>query len=146
MNKKTIFLLLFALVGAGAFLAYKFVNKATKDFNDKKPSAVFSMNDLIEKSNSDTAALSQLKEKLIAVNGMVKKISKESTAISIELGDTSTTSSIICQVDNRYLTDFNNLKENDPINLKGVLRGYTIDTDLGLGNTIELNYCTLNKE
>jgi aspartyl/asparaginyl-tRNA synthetase len=88
--------------------------------------------------------LSELKDKLVGIDGNIKSIKNEANAIAIELGDTNTMSSIICQIDTRYTKEFNQLKTGEHIALKGIITGYTIDTDLGFGNTVEMNYCTKN--
>jgi hypothetical protein len=42
------------------------------------------------------------------------------------------------------LNDFSNVKEGDSLNIKGKIAGFTIDTDLGLGNTIQMIFCVKN--
>jgi tRNA_anti-like len=148
MNKKKVILIALLVIALGVFLFWKFyINKATNDFYNEKPSSEFSVNDLLDKSNKDTAALGKLKDQFIAVSGMVKKISRDSDAVTFELGDTTSPSSIILQMDKRHMEECINIKENQTINIKGVLQNYSIDTDdLGMGNTIELNYCCLHKK
>lgn len=142
MKKILIAVLAVALIG---ILAYKFVNKPIEDFASQKPVESFSMNDLIGKLESDTISLSKLKDQLVAVKGNVKKIVKDKEFITIEIGDSLTSSSIVCQVDERHLSDFENSQENSEVSLKGKLTGYTIDTDLGVFNSIEMKSCSLNK-
>lgn len=140
-----ILMVLFVLAGVGGFIVYKYVNKEAPDLSEGKPEVSYTLTELLEKS-SDTTTLYQYKDKLIAVSGNVKKISKEQNKISLELGDSSTVSSVICQVDDRHVADFSQLAENTSIQLKGVLRSVDMDeSGLGLGNTVQLNYCVINK-
>jgi aspartyl/asparaginyl-tRNA synthetase len=99
----------------------------------------------MEKTTADTSALNILKDVLVAVNGQVKSITKDEKSATIELGDTTSMSSITCQFDNRHLADLTSVKEGSQISVKGNITGFSIDTELGLGNTIEMKSCTLNK-
>lgn len=144
--KKSIKLILavLALAIIVAFIGFKFVNKPVNDYAEKEVNANFHFAQIMDKVSNDTASLSELKDKLVGIDGDIKSIKNEANAITIELGDTNTMSSIICQIDTRYTKEFNQLKPGEHIALKGIITGYTIDTDLGFGNTVEMNYCTKN--
>ncbi len=132
-----------------AFIAgiavWKYVHKSSDDFSSQKPEANFSFTQLMEKASSDTASLAQLKDKLVSIDGVIKNIKKEETSLTIELGDPSTMSSVICQIDPRHRSELEIKKEGEKISLKGKLTGFAIDTEMGLGNTIEMNFCSLNQ-
>jgi Cu/Ag efflux protein CusF len=146
MNQKLkICLLVIAAIFISALLVWKFVNKETEDFTNQKPTQTFSFQQIIDKTLTDTASLNKLKDVLIAVNGQVKKIIKDEKSVTIELGDTTSMSSITCQFDNRHLNELTSLNEGSQISVKGNITGFSIDTELGLGNTIEMKSCTLNK-
>jgi hypothetical protein len=146
MNKKLkIFLLVLATIVISAIIVWKFVNKATDDFANQKPAQTFTFQQIMEKASADTSALNKLKDVLVAVNGQVKTITKDEKSVTIELGDTSSMSSITCQFDNRHLADLTSVKEGSQISVKGNITGFSIDTELGLGNTIEMKSCILNK-
>lgn len=141
---RIVLVLLLVAVVAG-FIAYKFINKSAPDLSDSTPEKVFTWTELIDQS-SDTASLYQFKDKLIAVSGNVKKIAKDLNKITLELGDSNNVSSIICQVDDRHVADFANVKENSTAAIKGLLRSAEVDdSGLGLGNTVQLNYCVKSK-
>lgn len=146
MNKKLKFLLIavvgIALVGLGV---WKYANKATDDFANKKPDQTFTFQQIMEKTTTDTTSLNKLKDVLVAINGQVKTITKDEKSVTIEMGDASSMSSITCQFDNRHLGDLTSVKEGSQISVKGNITGFTVDTELGLGNTIEMKSCTLNK-
>lgn len=129
----------------GGFFAWKFINKSTEDFADKKASQTFTFQQIMDKASTDSNAINHLKDILVAVNGQVKTITKDEKSATIELGDTTSMSSITCQFDNRHLTDITSVKEGSQISVKGKITGFSIDTELGLGNTIEMKSCILNK-
>lgn len=143
MKRLKIFLTVFIILGIGAFAAWKYVNKGREDNSDQKPAMSCSVNELIGKCDADTTSLVPYKNKIVAVNGHVKSISKQADAITLELGDTTNLTSIVCQIDDRYLKDFDHVEVNQDVSLKGTMT-YDID-DLGMGNTIHLDNCTLHK-
>ena len=146
MNKKLkIFLLVITAILISAIIVWKFVNKATADFANQKPAQTFTFQQIMDKATADTSALNKLKDVLVAVNGQVKTITKDEKSVTIELGDTTSMSSITCQFDNRHLADLTSVKVGGQISVKGNITGFSIDTELGLGNTIEMKSCILNK-
>lgn len=147
MNKKLAYLLGFLIIAiVGIFIVLKFVNKPVNDYSSKEVKTTFSFADIMNKVSNDTASLTELKDQLVGIEGLVKKVTNDSTSTTLEIGDTTSMSSIICQIDARYKNDFSNLKPGDVIAVKGIITGYTIDTDLGFGNTVEMNYCTQLKK
>jgi len=146
MNKKLkIFLLVFVAISISAILVWKLVNKETADFSNQKPAKSFTFQQIMEKATTDSNTIKQLKDVLVAVNGQIKKITKDEKSVTIELGDTTSMSSITCQFDNRHLDELTTINEGSQISVKGNITGFSIDTELGLGNTIEMKSCTLNK-
>jgi hypothetical protein len=135
-------LFVIAIVG---FIVLKFVNKPVTDFASEKATATFNFNDIMNKVSNDTASLIELKDKLVAVSGQITQISNDESGTTIVLGDTNSMSTIICQIDKRYINDFSTSKPGENIAVKGIITGYSIDTELGLGNTVEMNYCSLQK-
>lgn len=124
---------------------WKMVNKPVHDYSTQEPQKEFSFNDIMNKVSNDTASLIELKDKLVAIKGKVKKVNIDAESVTVELGDTMSLSSIICQIDKRFTNDFKNLKLDSEIYIQGIITGYTIDTELNLGNTVEMNFCTLKK-
>lgn len=137
--------ILLILVAIGGAFAWKIINKEVDDFSNQKPSMSFTFMQLSDLLLNDTSKLSSFKEQLIAVEGMVKKVSKQDKQVSIEIGDSNTETSIVCQMDERYVSSVENVQENQAIKLKGKMTGFQVDTEMGLFNTIEMNYCSLNK-
>lgn len=144
MNKKLkIALFGLVLLGLAAFIGWQYVNQETDDVSRIKPSARFTMEELLEKTNSDTSELNQLKDQLILVTGPIRRIQRETSDVTIELGDTNSMASITCQLDHRHTQGTETLQQGSLVSIKGKLSGYTVDTDLGLGNTVEMNFCNL---
>lgn len=134
-----IFLVAVAIIG---FVAWKYVNKASEDFADQKPAVTISCKELLDKSSNDTAGVRKMIAQLVEVNGVIKKITNDSSACTIELGDSTSMSSIICQMDTRHIDESKSMKEGDDVTIKGKISGFEIDNELGLGNTIQMNYCS----
>lgn len=144
MNKKLkIFLIILSLFILGGFLTWKYINKATVDYSKKEADYTFTFDALIKKMETDT---SNLRNKLIAINGPIKKVIKDSNSVSLEIGYDSIMSSITCQIDNRHLADFENVVEGNKINIKGMVSGLNISEESLFGNTLEMTYCTLLKK
>lgn len=140
MKKLKIFFTVVIVLGIGAFAGWKYVNKGRIDNSNDKPVITYSVNELITKLDTDTTALSPYKNKMVAVHGQVKSVSKQQDAITLELGDSTMMSSIVCQIDDRYLNDFKQIEAHQEVSLKGMMT-YDMD-DLGMGNTIHLDNCT----
>jgi len=99
----------------------------------------------MDKTTGDTSSTNKLIGELVEVIGTIKTITRDSASTTVELGDTASLSSIICQIDKRHQDDFNTFKEGQEVVIKGKISGFNIDTELGLGNTIQMNYCSLHK-
>ena len=148
MNKKLkIVIILLLLIVVSVTGVWKYVNKASVDYSEQTPISTYTFKQLTDKANqNDTASLKKLIDQLISVNGTVKKINKDSLTTTVELSDTTCNTSVICQIDNRHQGECAVLKEGQAVCIKGKLCGYNIDTDLGLGNTLQMNYCSLDKQ
>jgi hypothetical protein len=146
MTRKLMYaLVVIAIVGVGAILVWKYVNKPSKDFVNEKIDFSYSCKDLLEKTSSDTAAASQLLNHLVGVDGEVINIIKEPNALTIELGSSSSNASVICQIDNRHLDDFKQTKVGDELSIKGKITACSADDELGIGSSIQMNFCSINK-
>jgi hypothetical protein len=126
----------------GGYYLWQYIQQPVKDLSKDKPYKEYTADILLYEVNSDTNLVHILMDKTISVKGGVKSIRTNENSITIEMGNASGSSSIVCQVDKRHLEPFRGVKENDTVTLKGTLSAYIVDTDLGLGNTLELNYCT----
>jgi lysyl-tRNA synthetase class II len=143
MRKIIKIVILLGIIGIiGAFIAYKYAMKPNDDLANATAKYKFSFAEIIEKTTNDTASLHKLKDEVIAINGRISKIEKDSNSMTIQMSDIHSQSSITCQIDQRHLNDFIQAKDGDEITIKGKIAAFTIDTELGLGNTIEMSFCT----
>ena len=145
-NKLKYTLVILAVIAIAGVIVLKYVNKAADDFSDTAPKATYSFKEIMDKTSNDTSSLSHLVDQLVAVKGVIKKLTTDSSSTTVELGDSSSTSSIICQIDSRHRATCSFLKEGQPVCIKGKISGFNIDLDLGLGNTMQMNYCSLEKK
>lgn len=137
----------FTLAMLLGILTWKFViNKEVTDHKNTKSEYSLSMENLIQEAEKNDSVMNvTYMNKLIEVKGKIRNIETDMKSTTIELGDTLSMSSVSCQMDERYSDELKQLKENEEIKIKGVYSGATSDTELGLGSTIILNYCTINK-
>ncbi len=146
MKRKFMYALVaLAIAGLGALLLRNYVNKPNKDFVNEKIDFSYSCKDLLEKTSSDTAAATQLLNHLVGVDGEVLHITQDDNALTIELGSSSSNSSVICRIDDRHLDDFKQTKVGDRISIKGEITACSAEDELGLGSTIQMNFCSINK-
>ncbi len=144
MNKKLkIFLFVIVVIVLVGFGVWKYVNLEKTDYLEVKTFKTFTFQELNNKLENDTSQFLKIRDKLITINGEIKKIIKDSNSINIELGDSTTLSSVVCQIDDRHLKELSNLKEGNNISVKGILTGFEKDV-LGIGNKIDLTSCTIN--
>jgi tRNA_anti-like len=147
MNKKLkIFLTLLVIGLIAAVVVYKFAMRRVADLTESNADLTISATDAVAKlSNADTTALNTYTNKILSISGMVIDITKDSTSLTVTVGADSTNSNtIICQADARHIAAFEALKKNDAISIKGNYTGYNID-ELGLGSSLQLKNCVLNK-
>lgn len=142
-NKIKIALILLLLVALGALGVWKYVNKPSTDFSMQKAKYNFSFAELLQKIEKDTASL---KSSVISVEGNIKKIIKDSSYITLELGYDSIMSSVTCQIDSRHISDFETAKEGSSIKIKGLVSDISFDPESVFGNTVQLTYCSLNNK
>lgn len=133
--------LLVVVILAGLYAYFK---KST-DYAKQKPDVTIQLNALLAQLDSDTSAVNKMRNQLVLIqNAEVKAIQTDSIMSVIELSTPSSTSVVIAQIDPRYNNTVLTLKSGQTIAIKGILTDYSIDTDLGLGNSLQLNYCTLS--
>jgi tRNA_anti-like len=148
MNKKLkIFLGLLIFGALSAAIVYKYAMRRVADLSESKADFSITAADAVAKlSNADTSALKIYSNKILSISGMVLDITKDSTALTITIGaDSTNANTIICQADARHIAEFDNFKKHDAITIKGNYTGYNIDDELGLGSSLQLKNCVINK-
>ncbi len=142
--KKIIRILLLLILVGGAFAVYLYLKEST-DYAKQKPDISMSANNILQQVDSDTSGLTPMRNKLILItDATIKSVQLDTTMSVLELSSPSSTSLVIAQIDPRYNESALNLKPGQKINIKGIFTNVNIDTDLGLGNSVQLNYCTLS--
>ncbi len=121
-----------------ALLIFRYTQKSNDDLTYKQADATYNFADIISKLDTDT---SQLLNHIIALEGPIKKITKDSNAITFEIGYDSIMSSIICDIDKRHLKDFEQIKQNELIQVKGLVTAIDYDPNSVFGNTLNLTFC-----
>jgi hypothetical protein len=145
MNKKIKILLALLLIGGiAAFFVYKFVKKPVPDNSDVKSTALVSFQEF-NSWDATNNGIAKMQNQVITVEGNLASISDDDSLVSIILGDTSTTNTIICQADNRHLEDFRKASLNETIKIKGTCTGYQPNDEMDLGASLQLKNCVLDK-
>jgi hypothetical protein len=142
-NKLKYLLVVLLIIVVAAVIVWKVVNKPTTDYASKTPEESYTFAALMKKIETDT---SKLRNMLIAVNGNITKITKDSNSVRLEIGSDTLMSSVTCDIDNRYIKDFASVSEGSAIDIKGIVSEVTVDPESSFGNTVALVYCTLNKK
>jgi hypothetical protein len=139
------------VLGIAGFLVWKFIiNAPNPNLKDKKVDFTISANDLFKEiSSGDTLIKTKYIDKIISVTGNIKNIMPSDSTV-INIGDTTSMSTIQCQIDPRNNEAAKVLKENTVVTIKGKFAG--IDGDISdplmaeLGTTIVLNFCSIEKK
>jgi hypothetical protein len=150
LKRILVVVLLLAIAG---FLVWKYViNRNIANNKDAKPDYTISMQDLLKEfSNNDSATSKKYIGKLISVTGNVKEVLMSDSATTINLGDTSSNNTIVCQIDARNNAAAKLVKPNTQITVKGELAGINNqNTDplfagmgVSLGTDFVFKYCSI---
>jgi hypothetical protein len=139
-----IIIIIMIIITISALIVWQYINKPNIDYSELKPDVTLSYTALLKEANTnDTATFKKYSHTLIAVTGFVKEIKNDSLGFVVQIGDTTSLSSIVCQMDNRYNKDCSTIKKGQLINLKGKITGCS--NDELLGTTVEMNFCVLQK-
>jgi Tfp pilus assembly protein PilO len=127
-------------------LVWKFViNANVADNKNKSANQTFEVTNIFKEfENSDVTSLKKYENQLIAIKGKIKNINKDGELITVIMQQDSNMNSINFQMDKRYAKEITNLVINSTQTIQGIFAGYAADDGLGIGNTIQLKYCTIN--
>ncbi len=131
------------ILAIAAVLVWKYViNKDIHNVTNEKPAyTVTALALLKEWEANDTASTKKYLEKLVQITGTVTSISSGDSATVINLGDSTTESNIVCQIDTRNNAAATQVKLNTTVTIKGMVAGANslgVIEGINLGNTIEL--------
>lgn len=135
-------LIVVLLLGIGAWYAYHEYNRRNKDLAETSADVTIDAGTLLKNFQKDTAGANRnYVNKVIAVNGPVKKIDADGNPVVIFLGTNGEMSSVKCSMDSTHAADYKSVKAGDKITLKGKCTGGVTD-DL-FGTDVTLNFCVI---
>jgi len=142
-RKKVIIVMLITAVFVSGWYGIKEYNRKPTDLLQEDPDISVVANDLLKDfSANETEANKKYIDKILSVKGTIKSIEKnEQGFITINLIVENSMSTIRCSLDNNHQADVSFLKENKPVNLKGVCIGYNANELLG--SDVILNRCVI---
>ena len=147
-NRRYLWPLLVIALGLGFWQGLKEYNRTPQD-PDKTPAKYeVAANDLLKEfENKDSIELNKkYSDQIIAINGIVKEIKKDSSNFTIMLGDTSGSSSVQCEMKLSYLQKAADLNEGSSVIIKGHFVSYQKGEEMmgiSLGSTLYLNRCII---
>ena len=142
-GKKRIFLAALLVVIAAAIYLYNEYHRT--NVNIASEAAAFGLQAeqlLSEFASDDSAANRKYVGKIISITGVVKSISRDERGFyTLNLGDTSSLSSIRCSIDTIHSGNVAAVQRGTTIKIKGNCTGYIEDELLGLD--IIMNRCMI---
>lgn len=140
--KRIILLVIVLIIAAVGYYAYWEFNRTNKSLKNSKADFTTDAAALIASFEKDTASANkQYVDKIIAVNGAVKSIDTNGNPVVISLGEKGQMSSVQCSMDSTYASEYQTIKEGDPLTIKGICTGGKTE-DL-FGTDVILNRCVL---
>jgi hypothetical protein len=141
MKKFILITLILAIAIAGWYAYYEY-NRKNKDLKSETADISIAAPSLIAAFEKDSSAANKMyTDKILAVNGNVKKIDAEGNPVIIFLGTPGQMSSVKCSMDSLHAADYKAVKEGSSIIVKGKCSGGET-TDL-FGTDVTLNYCVI---
>lgn len=131
MKFKKIVLPLILLSAGIAIVAYNVYNKPHIDVVDAKADVLVTAENLFTEFSTDEAtANAEYLDKIIQVKGIVQKLEIENGIGIVTLKTEDDFGSVQCNLSTEAKNDFNVLKENELVTIKGICTGYLMDVVL----------------
>jgi DNA/RNA endonuclease YhcR with UshA esterase domain len=131
MKLKKIVLPLILLSVGIAIVAYNLYNKPHIDVADVKADVIVTAENLFTEFSTDEAtANAEYLDKIIQVKGSIQKLSIENGIAIVTLKTEDDFGSVQCNLSTEAKNDFNLLKENELVTVKGICTGYLMDVVL----------------
>ncbi len=144
-RNRTGFLVLAIIIIIAAIFGWREYTRKNEPVKNLKPSIEVSASRMIKEFEAnDSLPAKKYLGKLVAVNGIVKKIDKDEQGFfTVVLGDAGSMSSVRCAMDSLFASEVVNLKKDQTITVKGMFTGFQKDETGLLGSDIILNRCVI---
>jgi hypothetical protein len=135
------------LAGIAAWYIYSEYNRVHKDTADLEPDYSISAIQLINEFESDEhASNKKYWNKVIRVKGIVKEVRPDNSGLySVVLGDTSSMSSVRCNMDSAHNSGATAIQKGTETVMKGICTGFNSDELLGSDVILVRSVVDLNK-
>jgi hypothetical protein len=143
MSKKKIIIGgIVAIIIIGALYVWREFNRTVEHLGDIPADYSVNATALInEYTGNESAADQKYQNKILSVQGMVKKVEDTDTTSIIILGDTTDMSSVRCIMENNHQQKAGSLQRGKVVTIKGAITGFKKDETGLLGSDVELNRC-----
>ena len=148
MRKKPLIIISIVLVlAAVAIYAYREYHRTNTNLVEVAPDYTVEATALVnEFLANDTAAYNKYRNKILAVQGMVKAVDNVDGDCTVVLGDTvEMASSVRCLLDSAHAATGSSFKRGNRVTIKGAITGFKKDDTGLLGSDVELNRCVVEK-
>jgi hypothetical protein len=141
--KKRILLAIFLVIVAGTVYIYNEYNRSNANVASEESAFTVQATELVDAfRENDSAASKKYIGKIISITGLVKNMNQDERGYyTLNLGDTSSMSSVRCSVDSMYTARATAIKPGMTIKIKGNCTGYNEDELLGLD--VIVNRCVI---
>jgi len=149
MSKKKIILIAVLLIlAAVAIYAYREYYRTNKSLTEVDADYTVQATDLAnEFVANDSIADNKYRNKILAVQGVVKSVDKSEGDCTLVLGDTTDMApSVRCILDSTHTAMGAAYKPGDHVVIKGAITGFKKDETGLLGSDVELNRCVVDKK
>lgn len=139
MKKIIWFALAVFIIGliVGTFTYLYVFRKADVSVASKKADIEIQATELLKKfTDNEESANAEFLDKVIAVSGLVDKVTEDSTSVSVCLKNPEDAAGVMCGFD-KTMIDKTTIKPGDSVRVKGICTGYLMD--------VVLNKCSLEK-
>jgi tRNA_anti-like len=145
MNKRRIIVgfLVLVIIIAGIY-AWREYNRTVRDLDNVTADYTVEAVALINEFTAhETDANSKYQDKIIAVQGLVKKVDQADNNYTVVLGDTTDMSSVRCLMDSSHVASTAGLQRGQQLTIKGAITGFKKDDTGLLGSDVELTRCII---
>ena len=147
MRTRTIIILfIVAALLIGGVYGWNEYHRGTESLKNVTAAYTVKAEDLInEFEKSDGTSEKKYLGKVLAVNGTVKQVDKDSDGnYTIVIGTPGVMSAVRCSMDSTISEELTSIKEGEAVSVKGNFTGYQKDETGLLGSDIQLNRAVLN--